>query len=68
MQRVKPAILWFAASAEDAARKAAEVLEGDMIGPDQIDGVADTLRALFAAGRPVVGVCSAGILPSPFRV
>ncbi len=62
MQRVKPAILWFVASADDAARKAAEVLEGDKIGPDQIDGVADTLRALFAAGRPIVGVCSAGIL------
>ena len=62
MPAIKPAILWFVASAEAAARKAAEVLDGDLIGPNQIDGVADTLRALFAAGRPVVGVCSAGIL------
>ena len=62
MQLAKPAILWFVASAEDAAQKAAKALNGDVIGPDQIDGVADTLRALFAAGRPVIGVCSAGIL------
>ena len=62
MQPAKPAILWFVASAEDAAKKAAEICDGDLIGPDQIDGVADTLRALFAAGRPIVGACSAGIL------
>ena len=62
MQPVKPAILWFVATAEDAARKAAEALSADLIGPAQIDGVADTLRALFAAGRPIVGVCAAGVL------
>lgn len=62
MPAVKPAILWFVASAEDAAQKAAKALGADVIGPDAIDGVADTLRALFAAGRPIVGVCSAGIL------
>lgn len=62
MQRAKPVILWFVASAADAAHKAANALEADLIGPDAIDGVADTLRAFFAAGRPIVGVCSAGIL------
>lgn len=62
MPAAKPAILWFVASAEDAAMKSAKALDGDLIGPDQVDGVAYTLRALFAAGRPIIGVCAAGIL------
>ncbi len=61
MNAQKPVIFWFTPSAEATARRAAEVVGGEAISPSS-DGVADTLRSFFAARRPIVGVCAAGIL------
>ncbi|MEO1328487.1 MAG: precorrin-3B C(17)-methyltransferase [Pseudomonadota bacterium] len=69
-----PAILHLTASAAPLARRAADALGGETHAPELLaadpppdlaigpEGVAAHLRALFLAGRPVVGVCAAGIL------
>ncbi len=67
----RPAILWLTPSAENAARRAADAVGGELHGrnagadtviPDGAGAVAEHLRAVFLAGRPVVGVMAAGIL------
>ncbi|MEM8752562.1 MAG: cobalamin biosynthesis protein, partial [Pseudomonadota bacterium] len=61
MTAPRPVVFWFTASAEPVARRAAAAVEGEALSPEGA-GVAETLRAFFAAGRPIVGVCAAGIL------
>ena len=56
-----PAVLHFTLSAAPTARRAAKALGGEVVTPGEA-GVADTIRALFAANRPLVGVCAAAIL------
>jgi cobalt-precorrin 5A hydrolase/precorrin-3B C17-methyltransferase len=67
----KPAILALTQQGLDTARRIAGVLDGaEVLGrAGRADGAdtrfadtMETLRALFAAGRPVVGACAAGIL------
>ncbi|MEM7271139.1 MAG: cobalamin biosynthesis protein, partial [Pseudomonadota bacterium] len=62
MPAAKPAVIWFVAAAEETAQRSAKALGADLIGPEDMDSVAETTRALFAARRPIVGVCAAGIL------
>ncbi len=65
-----PVVVFIAPSAEATARRAAAALGGALHGragadvaiPDVPGAVAEHLRALFLAGRPVVGVMAAGIL------
>ena len=66
-----PAIVVLTRSAAPLAERLRSVLDaaevharpGATDGADvSVDGVADHLRTLFAAGRPIVGLCAAGIL------
>ncbi len=63
-----PVVLFLTPSAEPVARKAAESLGAELHGRgvDEVDAeigdFATHLRALFAAGHPIVGVCASGIL------
>lgn len=57
----KPVVFWFTASAEAVARRAAAAVGGEALSPEGA-GVAETLRGFFLAGRPIVGVCAAGVL------
>ncbi|MEM7547240.1 MAG: precorrin-3B C(17)-methyltransferase [Pseudomonadota bacterium] len=61
MTAQKPVVFWFTPSAEATARAAARAIGGEAISPSS-PGVADSLRSFFAARRPIVGVCAAGIL------
>ncbi|MFP4127285.1 MAG: precorrin-3B C(17)-methyltransferase, partial [Alphaproteobacteria bacterium] len=65
----EPAIVVLARAGLPTARRIAEVIGGEVQAPARIaeastpiTAVAPQLRALFAAGRPIVGVCAAGIL------
>ena len=69
MPHPEPVVLFFTVSAEATARKIAETLGAQLHGRNPagktdavIDDVAPHLRALFAAGHAIVGVCAAGIL------
>ncbi len=62
-------VVFFTASAEATARKIADTLGAQLHGRNPagktdavIEEVAPHLRALFAAGHAIVGVCAAGIL------
>ena len=64
-----PVVLFLTPSAEGTARRAATVLGAQLHGRKatgavdaEIADVGPHLRALFAAGHPVIGVCAAGIL------
>ncbi|MGB0854493.1 MAG: precorrin-3B C(17)-methyltransferase [Pikeienuella sp.] len=57
----KPVVFWFTASAEGTARRIAQAIGGEATGPDGAP-VTETLRSFFAARRPLVGVCAAGVL------
>lgn len=65
---VKPAVLFLTPSGEATARRGAEALGAQLHGRSgsdldwQIEEVAPHLRALFAAGHPIIGVCASGIL------
>ncbi|MEL6282811.1 MAG: precorrin-3B C(17)-methyltransferase [Pseudomonadota bacterium] len=63
MQTDKPAVLCFTASAEETAARVASTVEGQLLlrGRD-FEDVAETARSLFAARRPLIGVCASGIL------
>ncbi|RUT28901.1 precorrin-3B C(17)-methyltransferase [Arsenicitalea aurantiaca] len=54
---MKPAVLTFAGSGRDTAARIAELIGGEVLA-----GEAGQIRRLFGAGRPIVGVCAAGIL------
>jgi cobalt-precorrin 5A hydrolase/precorrin-3B C17-methyltransferase len=54
---VKPAILTFAATGTDTARAIAALTGGTIH-----DGNKAVLARLFAEGRPIIGICAAGIL------
>jgi cobalt-precorrin 5A hydrolase/precorrin-3B C17-methyltransferase len=60
---VKPAIVTFAAPAAELAQKLAPLIAGEVIhcGFNGADARV-LLPRLFAAGRPIVGICAAGIL------
>lgn len=67
----RPAVVCLTESGYYEACEAAEILDGEVhafrkrvAGAADVvfDDVAEHLRALFAAGRPIVGVCAAGIL------
>jgi cobalt-precorrin 5A hydrolase/precorrin-3B C17-methyltransferase len=60
---MKPAIITFAASGAELAQKLATLLGGEVFhcGYNGEDG-RTLLPRLFAEGRPIVGVCAAGIL------
>lgn len=57
----KPIVFWFTASAEETARRIATAIGGEACSPDGAP-VTETLRSFFAARRPIVGVCAAGVL------
>lgn len=60
---MRPAIVTFAASGAELAQTLATVLSGEVIhcGYNGADAKT-TLPRLFADGRPIVGICAAGIL------
>ncbi|MEO6013549.1 MAG: cobalamin biosynthesis protein [Devosia sp.] len=60
---MKPAIVTFAASGADLAQKLAPMLEAEIFhcGFNGEDGKL-LLPRLFADGRPIIGICAAGIL------
>ncbi|MEX0760581.1 MAG: precorrin-3B C(17)-methyltransferase, partial [Tistlia sp.] len=66
----RPAVLVLSQSGLETGRRAAAALDGELLGlagrvegaPGSFAETGETLRALFAAGRPLVGVCAAGIL------
>lgn len=69
MPNPEPVVVFFTASAEATARKIADTLGAQLHGRNPagktdalIEDVAPHLRALFAAGHAIVGVCAAGIL------
>jgi cobalt-precorrin 5A hydrolase/precorrin-3B C17-methyltransferase len=57
---VTPAIVWFTPTARPLAETLARGLDGQSV-PAGRD-TAETLRALFTAGRPIVALCASGIL------
>ncbi len=54
---MRPAIVTFAASGVDTAARLAP-----LIGAEIVEGTPQTVRRLFADGRPIIGICAAGIL------
>ncbi|SME93001.1 cobalt-precorrin 5A hydrolase / precorrin-3B C17-methyltransferase [Tistlia consotensis] len=66
----RPAVVVLSQGGLASGRKAAELLGGELLGlAGRVEGAetvfqdtGETLRALFAAGRPLVGLCAAGIL------
>lgn len=60
---MKPAIITFAASGTNLAARLAPLIGADIhhCGSDGENGTA-LLPRLFAAGRPIIGICAAGIL------
>jgi cobalt-precorrin 5A hydrolase / precorrin-3B C17-methyltransferase len=54
------AVVWITPSARPLAETLAEGLDGEAVHAGR--DTAETLRALFAAGRPIVALCAAGIL------
>ncbi|MEM8811215.1 MAG: precorrin-3B C(17)-methyltransferase [Pseudomonadota bacterium] len=69
----RPAIVCLTGSALDAARRLADALDGDVFGKaGRVETMSDTVQAfdhaptliaeLFLAGRPIIGMCAAGIL------
>ena len=65
----EPAVVVLARAALPTARRLALIIGGELHAPPSIaeadtpvDDVAAHLRQLFTAGRPIVGVCAAGIL------
>jgi cobalt-precorrin 5A hydrolase/precorrin-3B C17-methyltransferase len=66
----RPAVLVLSQSGVEHGRAAARALDGELFGlAGRVEGAetafadtGETLRALFGAGRPLVGVCAAGIL------
>jgi cobalt-precorrin 5A hydrolase / precorrin-3B C17-methyltransferase len=57
---VTPAIVWLTPTARPLAETLARGLDGETV-PAGRD-TAETLRALFTAGRPIVALCASGIL------
>ena len=60
---MRPAVITFADTGLDTATRIAEAIDGEVIACGQ--GGADAVRLLprlFAEGRPIIGVCAAGIL------
>ncbi len=66
-----PAVIALTAKGHDLAARVAKAVPGAEIhglakrvaaAPVRFDRVADHLRDLFAAGRPIIGICSAGVL------
>ncbi len=69
MPNPDPIVVFFTASAEATARKIADALGAQLHGRNPagkadaaIDDAGAHLRALFAAGHAIIGVCAAGIL------
>lgn len=65
----RPVVICLTASGLEVARRAAQELDAELHGlarrvgaPRTFDDVAAHLRGLFQEGRPIVGVCAAGIL------
>ncbi|NNE22987.1 MAG: precorrin-3B C(17)-methyltransferase [Rhizobiales bacterium] len=64
----KPAIVILQASAHDLAGTIAAAVDGQVHGPESAGAAktytkfADHLRALFAGGIPIIGICATGIL------
>ncbi|MEO7223121.1 MAG: cobalamin biosynthesis protein [Devosia sp.] len=54
---MKPAIVTFAASGTITATRLAP-----LIGAEIVEGTPQIVRRLFADGRPIIGICAAGIL------
>jgi cobalt-precorrin 5A hydrolase/precorrin-3B C17-methyltransferase len=54
---MKPAIVTFAASGTATAARLAP-----LIGAEIVEGTPQIVRRLFADGRPIIGICAAGIL------
>lgn len=54
---MKPAIVTFAASGFDTAARLAP-----LIGAEIVEGTPQIVPRLFADGRPIIGICAAGIL------
>ncbi|GHA30830.1 precorrin-3B C(17)-methyltransferase [Devosia pacifica] len=54
---MKPLVLTFAATGEATAARIVEAL-----GAEQVPGSAEAVRLAFTQGRPIIGVCAAGIL------
>ena len=67
---VKPVVMAVSGSGAEVARRVADALdvpmfgrEGRVTGADEVFANAlDFAREMFAAGRPVIGVCASGIL------
>jgi cobalt-precorrin 5A hydrolase/precorrin-3B C17-methyltransferase len=58
---MKPAILTFSPAAADLAARLATALAGEVLATDAA-GARILLPRLFAEGRPIIGICAAGIL------
>jgi len=56
---MRPIIVAFAATGAATAARIAELTGGELLPPD---GAAAALPRLFGEGRPIIGVCAAGIL------
>jgi len=60
---LNPAVLCLGPSGRDTARAVAAVSAGEVfVKGESFEDTAETVRALFLAGRPVIGVCAAAIL------
>ena len=69
MPNPDPIVVFFTASAEATARKVADAVGAQLHGRNPagkadaaIEDAGTHLRALFAAGHAIIGVCAAGIL------
>ena len=56
---MRPAVLTFAPTGFDTARRIARILHGRDLTPEQSR---EQLPRLFRNGTPIIGVCAAGIL------
>lgn len=54
---MRPAIVTFAASGTETATRLAP-----LIGAEIVEGTPESVRRLFSDGRPIIGICAAGIL------
>ena len=58
-----PAVLCLGPSGLETSRRAAAAVEGEVfVKGEDFGETAETVRALFLAGRPLIGICAAAIL------
>lgn len=69
MSSPTPAVICLTSAGHELAQRIADVVEGEVQGRAgrtdariTFDDTVEHIRAMFAAGRPVIGICAAGIL------